>query len=181
MAGSNPAISRHHFDCFRCLDAHIRCLGHLDAIRVQGCLEGSRHFGRAVAQASGLVRRRLQYASRLVNNTFLIHKYLFVQEFKTLVVIIKSPAFLTCHPLGELEAKVAEQTQKIAKLRLAVEGLEKERDFYFAKLREIEVLCQSDEAAVPEAAGFKDKVLEILYKTDDEEFAAPAEDTPADQ
>jgi RP/EB family microtubule-associated protein len=72
---------------------------------------------------------------------------------------------------ADSDAKIAEQTQKIAKLRLAVEGLEKERDFYFAKLREIEVMCQ-EEAAL-DAAALKEKILEILYKTDDEEFEAP--------
>ncbi len=103
---------------------------------------------------------------------------------------------------GDADAKIAEQTQKIAKLRLAVEGLEKERDFYFAKLRDIEVLCQAEETvesaalkaqvsflrAVPNrlahvcrlaclshtlCSRFHAQILEILYKTDDEEFEAP--------
>ena len=77
---------------------------------------------------------------------------------------------------GDADAKIAEQTQKIAKLRLAVEGLEKERDFYFAKLREIEVMCQ--EEAPVEAGTLKEKILEILYKTDDEEFEAPQDGEP---
>lgn len=34
---------------------------------------------------------------------------------------------------------------QIAGLKLSVDLLEKERDFYFAKLRDIEVLCQSPE------------------------------------
>jgi hypothetical protein len=63
---------------------------------------------------------------------------------------------------AEADSKIQEQSQKIAKLRLAVEGLEKERDFYFAKLRDIEVMCQETEdgAIGPE---FKEKILAILY------------------
>lgn len=90
-----------------------------------------------------------------------------------------SPSRRTCARIdapGDADAKIAEQTQKIAKLRLAVEGLEKERDFYFAKLREIEVMCQ--EEAPVEAGALKEKILEILYKTDDEEFEAPQDGEP---
>ena len=44
-----------------------------------------------------------------------------------------------------------------------VESLEKERDFYFAKLRQIEVICQDSETT-----GALDvaKILEILYATE---------------
>lgn len=46
-------------------------------------------------------------------------------------------------------------------MKLTVQGLEKERDFYFGKLRDIEVICQEDE----EQPIIK-KLLEVLYATE---------------
>ena len=51
----------------------------------------------------------------------------------------------------------------MVEMRLSIEGLEKERDFYFGKLRDIEVVIQeSADAADPMAS----KVLEVLYATE---------------
>lgn len=48
-------------------------------------------------------------------------------------------------------------------MRTNVDGLEKERDFYFGKLRDIEVLCQEgDSPGTP----LSDSVLKILYATE---------------
>ncbi|XP_065670231.1 microtubule-associated protein RP/EB family member 1 isoform X2 [Hydra vulgaris] len=62
-------------------------------------------------------------------------------------------------------------TIELSELRTNVEGLEKERDFYFGKLRDIEVICQE-----PENAGLElsERVLQILYATE-EGFAPPDE------
>ena len=74
-------------------------------------------------------------------------------------------------------AASAEQQQQLAlevtELKLSVENLERERDFYYSKLREVEVLCQTNEGQnVP----FLQSVLDILYKTDDaDEFVTPDE------
>lgn len=46
---------------------------------------------------------------------------------------------------------------QIADLKLSVDLLEKERDFYFVKLREIEILCQT-----PEVENLLVRVLEIF-------------------
>ena len=43
-----------------------------------------------------------------------------------------------------------------------MEGLEKERDFYFGKLRDIEVQCQEEE----NGSGVVEKIKAILYATE---------------
>ena len=48
-------------------------------------------------------------------------------------------------------------------MRLSIEGLEKERDFYFGKLRDIEVVIQE---GADNADPFVSKVLEVLYATE---------------
>ena len=41
------------------------------------------------------------------------------------------------------------------------EGLEKERDFYFNKLREIEIICQDHDAL-----GHVKEIMDVLYATE---------------
>ena len=63
---------------------------------------------------------------------------------------------------------------EVTELKLSVENLERERDFYYSKLREVEVLCQANEG---ETVPFLQQVLDILYKTDDaDEFVTPSEE-----
>jgi len=74
-------------------------------------------------------------------------------------------------PVENKSAEIDELNSKLDKLKQTVEGLEKERNFYFGKLRSIEVLCQQDETKDAET---KAAVLKILYQTDnEEEFQAP--------
>jgi len=65
-------------------------------------------------------------------------------------------------------------TSQLMEMRLTVQGLEKERDFYFGKLREIEMICQEVEDGQPAPV---QKMLDILYATEDG-FAAPDEEVP---
>ena len=50
-------------------------------------------------------------------------------------------------------------------LKSALEGVEKERDYYFSKLREVELLCQEQGE---ENAPFVDRLMEVLYASDDQ-------------
>ncbi|KAI8496071.1 microtubule-associated protein RP/EB family member 1-like isoform X2 [Branchiostoma floridae x Branchiostoma belcheri] len=68
--------------------------------------------------------------------------------------------------------EIAELNQQLMEIRMTVEGLEKERDFYFGKLRKIEVLCQENEGDNHPALGL---IMDELYATEDG-FAAPDDD-----
>ncbi|CAG9865396.1 unnamed protein product [Phyllotreta striolata] len=68
---------------------------------------------------------------------------------------------------------VEELNNQLSELKGIVDGLEKERDFYFGKLRDIELICQ-DNGDNPMIK----RILDILYAT--EEGFAPPEETEAD-
>merc|ERR1711935_488598 len=75
---------------------------------------------------------------------------------------------------GASSAQVEELNATLVEKNLAIEGLEKERDFYFGKLRDIEVISQEFET-VDGAAEFSQKVLGVLYATE-VGFAVPDEE-----
>ncbi|XP_022646543.1 microtubule-associated protein RP/EB family member 1-like isoform X2 [Varroa jacobsoni] len=76
---------------------------------------------------------------------------------------------------GVSSAKVQALEAQVAELTEQVSGLERERDFYYNKLRDIELLCQEYEAKEDKAPALE-QILEILYATE-EGFSAP-EDYP---
>ncbi|KAL6498234.1 hypothetical protein OROGR_028631 [Orobanche gracilis] len=55
--------------------------------------------------------------------------------------------------------------QQITELKLSVDSLEKERDFYFAKLRDIEILCQTPNI---EKLPVVEAIKRILYAANDD-------------
>lgn len=67
---------------------------------------------------------------------------------------------------GASAAQIDELNATLIEKNLAIEGLEKERDFYFGKLRDIEVLAQEHENAEGSPAEFSQKVLGVLYATE---------------
>ncbi|XP_048879600.1 microtubule-associated protein RP/EB family member 1-like isoform X1 [Brienomyrus brachyistius] len=78
---------------------------------------------------------------------------------KTLLV---NPARRPGAPGGEEEKN--ELLQKISMLSSTIQDMEKERDFYFGKLRNIELICQEKEG---ESDPTLQRIVDILYATDD--------------
>ncbi|XP_015670315.1 microtubule-associated protein RP/EB family member 3 isoform X2 [Protobothrops mucrosquamatus] len=75
---------------------------------------------------------------------------------------------------SEADAQILELNQQLMDLKLTVDGLEKERDFYFSKLRDIELICQEHES---ENSPIISGIISILYATEvSEEGFAPPED-----
>lgn len=74
--------------------------------------------------------------------------------------------------------QVDELTNQVQDMRLHLEGLEKERDFYFSKLRDIEILCQEDEPTDAQN-DLVQRILNILYATED--GFAPPDDMPPEE
>ncbi|XP_059060839.1 microtubule-associated protein RP/EB family member 1 isoform X1 [Achroia grisella] len=74
---------------------------------------------------------------------------------------------------GKGDSKLVDElNHQVNELKATVDGLEKERDFYFGKLRDIEVICQEMEDQ--QNAPIVPKILDILYATEDG-FAPPEE------
>ncbi|XP_010866669.1 microtubule-associated protein RP/EB family member 3b isoform X2 [Esox lucius] len=66
---------------------------------------------------------------------------------------------------GASDAEMLELNQQMLDLKLTVEGLEKERDFYFSKLRDIELICQENETDTDPVLS---KIMDVLYATEGE-------------
>ncbi|CAH9095828.1 unnamed protein product [Cuscuta epithymum] len=65
-------------------------------------------------------------------------------------------------------AEIQALSKEVTELKLSIDLLEKERDFYFSKLRDVEILCQDpDIENVPMAVAIK----KILYAADEKESA----------
>lgn len=81
------------------------------------------------------------------------------------------------HNVQAVNAQIEELNNQVTDFKLNLEGLEKERDFYFSKLRDIEMLCQGEEEEAQNP--LVGKIMEILYATED--GFAPPEETPAEE
>jgi len=73
---------------------------------------------------------------------------------------------------ADFQAQLEDLNTQVMDMKLTIEGLEKERDFYFGKLRDVEVLCQEHENVDGIESEMMKKVLDILYETE-EGFAVP--------
>jgi len=75
---------------------------------------------------------------------------------------------------GVEKPKINKKKDETKELEINVEAVSKERNFYFGKLREIEILIQETSESDPKK--FKDQILAIMYRTDEEgDMVAPDE------
>lgn len=91
----------------------------------------------------------------------------------------QSSAAVACRttsvPCNGIDTEVLALNQQLSELKLSVEGLEKERDFYFRKLRDIELICQEHENDNQPVIS---RIIDVLYAT--EEGFIPPEDGDED-
>jgi RP/EB family microtubule-associated protein len=72
------------------------------------------------------------------------------------------------------QKEIADLKHESAELKVTMEGLERERDFYFGKLRDIEIMLQQDEPAEEDdQTPVARSIYKILYATE--------EDMPAEE
>ncbi|CAL8314983.1 unnamed protein product [Lota lota] len=83
------------------------------------------------------------------------------------------PPRRSAHPVRNGgEAELVELNQQLLDLKVTVDGLEKERDFYFGKLRDIELICQENDS---DNSPTLSKIMDVLYATEDG-FAPPEDE-----
>ncbi|ALC48212.1 Eb1 [Drosophila busckii] len=75
------------------------------------------------------------------------------------------------------DQQIAKLTSRIMALDITVESLEKERDFYFSKLRNIERVCLEADGGVPTT--MTQTIYDILYTVEPYSFEQP-DDAPTD-
>ena len=89
-------------------------------------------------------------------------------QFLFMLTASRAPAAPRSRPAGgggAAAAQLDELNAQVLEKNLTIEGLEKERDFYFGKLRDIEIIVQEFEN-VEGVAEFGQKVLGVLYATE---------------
>lgn len=85
---------------------------------------------------------------------------------------LASPIGKVCNAVNEeyYMEQIQQLSEKIADLKVSVDNTEKERDFYFSKLRDIEILCQRPELEhLPMTKGIR----KILYAADAKDSSLP--------
>ena len=116
---------------------------------------------------SAIVLKQQCHFSELVTSRVTVAKWETGEDELLLVELLgfmKLPKYLTIimsFVVVHQSLFCGSSTMQVQENRLTIEGLEKERDFYFGKLRDIEVLCQEHED-LPVIKS----ILDILYATE---------------
>lgn len=69
--------------------------------------------------------------------------------------------------ITELQETITKLSKNLTESRIMTDEMEKERDFYFGKLRDIETLCQETTAEEEIRSPLYLKITDILYKTEE--------------
>lgn len=96
------------------------------------------------------------------------------QQQQRNLVNLQSPPQTPTTSVSNLQHQITTLNKTITELRLSVDEMEKERDFYFTKLRDIEVETQRVTDPIVLNSTLYKKITEILYKTE-EGFEIPTE------
>lgn len=84
-----------------------------------------------------------------------------VNEVGSVLSFVLASTLFPVNPLGPNELLIP--AQQIEILKSTIQDMEKERDFYFGKLRNIELICQEKEG---EGDPTLQRIVDILYATD---------------
>jgi len=76
--------------------------------------------------------------------------------------------------LSNLQQSITNMNRSLTEMRMSLEDMEKERDFYFGKLRDVEAVTQRYTDPAVTATSFFKEIIEALYKTE-EGFEIPEE------
>ena len=79
-----------------------------------------------------------------------------------------------CHPAGSQDKSTSSLISlscsivsvQLKEMQMSVDALEKERDFYYGKLRSIEIMC-TDKEGEDEMGLLVGQIFEVLYATED--------------
>ncbi|CAI9283929.1 unnamed protein product [Lactuca saligna] len=84
----------------------------------------------------------------------------------------QKPSGVVVEVESDSSEKIKALSNEITELKISVDLLEKERDYYFAKLRDIEILCQGPELEnIPMVVAVK----KVLYAADEDSALAEAQ------
>ncbi|XP_011879817.1 PREDICTED: microtubule-associated protein RP/EB family member 1 isoform X2 [Vollenhovia emeryi] len=144
-----------------------------DAYDARGCIPlGSGVDGTHTLSNPQLVPLPPQSKQPQVQQRHIQQRNIVPRQQQVSKVQYRAPPKTTVGNRGD-NGKIEELSAQLVELKMSVEGLEKERDFYFGKLRDIEVMCQDcDNSGDPPP--IVQKILDVLYATEDG-FAPPEE------
>uniref|UniRef100_H0VEL3 Microtubule-associated protein RP/EB family member 1 n=1 Tax=Cavia porcellus TaxID=10141 RepID=H0VEL3_CAVPO len=129
--------------------------------------------GQETAVAPSLVAPALNKLKKLLSSSSAAPQRPILTQRTTLTPKAGSGVVRKNLGVGNGDDEAPELMQQVNVLKLTVEDLEKERDFYFGKLRNIELICQENDPVLQ-------RIVDILYATD-EGFMIPDEGGPQEE